>query len=113
MRLIQGLFLFYIILTINILNAEGDLKFDAQGNIIDDGLNLNIPSLPKDLKDQKKSKPLGSAKSNRLLPKSDRVMADSAAKGLLYLFYVYLTLQIIFTIRKWDSKTIYSNTILF
>ena len=110
MRLIQGLFLFYIILTINILNAEGDLKFDAQGNIIDDGLNLNIPSLPKDLKDQKKSKPLGSAKSNRLLPKSDRVMADSAAKGLLYLF-TYILLS--YTIRKWHSKTIYSNMILF
>ena len=79
MRLTQGLFLFGIILTITILNVEGDLKFDAQGNIIDDGLNLEN-DLPKDLK---KTKPLVKPKPNRMLPESNRVMANSAGKGTL------------------------------
>ena len=79
MRLIQGLFLFSIILATTILNVEGDLKFDAQGNIIDDGLNLEN-DLPKDLK---KTKPLVKPKPNRMLPESNRVMANSAAKGTL------------------------------
>jgi len=77
MGLTQGLFLFGIILTITILNVEGDLKFDAQGNIIDDGLNLEN-DLPKDLR---KTKPLVKPKRNRLLPESNRVMANSAGKG--------------------------------
>ena len=79
MRLTQGLFLFGIILTITILNVEGDLKFDAQGNIIDDGLNLEN-DLPRDLK---KTKPLVKPKRNRMLPESSRVMANAAAKGIL------------------------------
>ena len=79
MRLTQGLFLFGFILSTTILNVEGDLKFDAQGNIIDDGLNLEN-DLPKDLR---KTKPLVKAKRNRLLPESNRVMANSAAKGTL------------------------------
>ena len=93
MRLIQGLFLCCIIFTTNILNAEGDLKFDAQGNIIDDGLNLDIPSLPNPNKDPKKSKPLGGGKSNHLLPQSDRVMANSAAKGFCFIFMFILLLR--------------------
>ena len=79
MRLIQGLFLISIILATTILNVEGDLKFDAQGNIIDDGLNLEN-DLPKDLK---KTKPLVKPKPNRMLPESNRVVANSAAKGTL------------------------------
>ena len=56
----------------------GDLKFDAQGNIIDDGLNLNL-YLPKD---SKKAEPLVQAKSNTLLPQLERVISNSAAKGI-------------------------------
>ena len=87
MRLIKSLFLLSILLATSIINVKGDLKFDAQGNIIDDGLNLDN-DLPKD---SKKAKPLVGAKSNRLLPQSERVISNSAAKGIMnrnnYIFY--------------------------
>ena len=70
----------------------GDLKFDAQGNIIDDGLNLNL-YLPKD---SKKAEPLVQAKSNTLLPQLERVISNSAAKGIRnrndWIFYINLAI---------------------
>jgi len=76
MRLIQCVCIFGIVLLIGILNVECQLKFDAEGNIIDDGLNLNVPSFPKD---QKKPRPMVE-KSSRLMPKSDRVIDNGASK---------------------------------
>ena len=78
MRLIQCVCIFGIVLLIGILNVECQLKFDAEGNIIDDGLNLNVPSFPKD---QKKPRPMVE-KSSRLMPKSDRVIDNGASKGI-------------------------------
>ena len=78
MRLIQSVFIFGIVLSVDILTVECQLKFDAEGNIIDDGLNLNVPSFPKD---QKKPKPMVE-KSSRIMPKSDRVMDNVASKGI-------------------------------
>ena len=78
MRLIQCVFIFGIVLSVYILTVECQLKFDAEGNIIDDGLNLNVPSFPKD---QKKPKPMVE-KSSRIMPKSDRVMDNVASKGI-------------------------------
>ena len=78
MRLIQSVFIFGIVLSVDILTVECQLKFDAEGNIIDDGLNLNVPSFPKD---QKKLKPMVE-KSSRIMPKSDRVMDNVASKGI-------------------------------
>ena len=78
MRLIQSVFIFGIVLSVDILTVECQLKFDAEGNIIDDGLNLNVPSFPKD---QKKPKTMVE-KSSRIMPKSDRVMDNVASKGI-------------------------------
>ena len=78
MRLIKTLFLLSIVLATLIINVKGDLKFDVQSNIIDDGLNLN-----NDIsKESKKAQPLVQAKSNRLLPQLERVISNSAAKGI-------------------------------
>ena len=79
-------FIFCLIFTIEILHnvVECQLKFDADGNIVDDGLNLQS-SFPKD---QKKPKPLV-AKSR---PKSDRVKGDSAPKGIKYTRNAYFRL---------------------
>ena len=79
MRLIKSLFLLSIVLATLIINVKGDLKFDAQSNIIDDGLNLNN-DLPKD---SKKSQPLVQAKSNKLVQQLERVISNSAAKGII------------------------------
>lgn len=73
MSLIQYVFLLSIALTVIILNVECQLKFDADGNILDDGLNLNLPELPKEPRRDQKSK----LAKNR--PKSERVMG--AQKG--------------------------------
>ena len=75
MEHIQYVYILCIIFTIAILHVECQLKFDADGNIVDDGLNLSVPSFPKD---QKKLKPLV-AKSR---PKSERVKGDVAPKGM-------------------------------
>ena len=74
MSLIQYVFLLSIALTAIILNVECQLKFDADGNILDDGLNLNLPELPKEPRRDQKSK----LAKNR--PKSERVMG--AQKGV-------------------------------
>ena len=89
MRLIQGLFFFGIILATTILNVDGDLKFDAQGNIIDDGLHLEN-DLPKD---SKKSKPMVMPKTNRGLPLASRVMDNAASKGTIIQYLNYYTIQ--------------------
>jgi len=73
MGLIRYVFLLSIALIVAILNVECQLKFDANGNIIDDGLNLNLPDLPKEPKRDQKYK----LAKNR--PKSERVMG--AEKG--------------------------------
>merc|ERR1712080_395148 len=73
MGLIRDVFLLSIALIVAILNVECQLKFDANGNIIDDGLNLNLPDLPKEPKRDQKYK----LAKNR--PKSERVMG--AEKG--------------------------------
>ena len=78
MRLIQCVFVLGIILSIDILTVKGQLKFDAEGNIIDDGLNLNVPSFPKE---QKKPKPMVE-KSSKMIPKAYRVMDNPASKGI-------------------------------
>ena len=77
MEHIQYAYIFCTIFTIVILNVECQLKFDADGNIVDDGLNL--PSSFS--KDQKKPRPL-IVKSR---PKSERVKGDIAPKGIQYI----------------------------
>ena len=63
-----------------ILHVQCQLKFDKEGNILDDGLNL--PSFPKD---QKKPKALVAAKSK---PKSAKVLEQKQPKGIIYKTFI-------------------------
>ena len=91
MVLNQCLLVFGIILIIDILSVNGQLKFDAEGNIIDDGLNLNVPSFPKE---QKKPKAMVE-KSSRMMPKADKVMDSVGSKGMSNELYLVLLCPII------------------
>ena len=64
------------------LCVNGQLKFDADGNIIDDGLNLNIPAAPTVQKRPlvAKSKPQPLVAKSR--PQPDRVVGNAEEKGM-------------------------------
>ena len=70
------------LLSMIFLCVNGQLKFDADGNIIDDGLNLNIPAAPTVQKRPlvAKSKPQPLVAKSR--PQPDRVVGNAEEKGM-------------------------------
>ena len=72
MKHLQIASIFCAIFAISVLQAKRQIKFDGEGNIVDDGLNL--PTFPKE---PKIPKPLIS----KSRPHSERVKGDSAPKG--------------------------------
>ena len=70
------------LLSMIFLCAHGQLKFDADGNIIDDGLNLNIPAAPTVQKRPlvAKSKPQPLVAKSR--PQPGRVVGNAETKGM-------------------------------
>ena len=70
------------LLSMIFLCVNGQLKFDADGNIIDDGLNLNIPAAPTVQKRPlvAKSKPQPLLAKSR--PQPDRVVGNAEEKGM-------------------------------
>ena len=64
--------IFCAIFAISVLQAKRQIKFDEDGHIVDDGLNL--PTFPKEIK---RPKPLIS----KSRPNAERVKGGSAPKG--------------------------------
>ena len=81
MRPFQCAFKVSFLLSMIFLCAHSQLKFDADGNIIDDGLNLNIPAAPTVQKRPlvAKSKPQPLVAKSR--PQPDRVVGNAETKG--------------------------------
>ena len=82
MKPIQCGFKVSFVLSMIFLCVHGQLKFDADGNIIDDGLNLNIPAAPTVQKIPlvAKSKPQPLVVKSR--PQPDRVVGNAETKGM-------------------------------